>query len=107
VIGVVDLTVSSLSGFGIIFLEALGLFSLIAAVGVWLRRRWGLWIGVVSDLLTLTVGLVTLYASALYIGTPTDFNALALYLGLAVYSVAALGTLLYLAARRSVFKPAV
>lgn len=105
VIGAVDLAVASASGFDMAFLEALGLLAIIAAVGVWLRKGWGLWVGIVSDILTLTAGLATLYASASYVGFPTDLNALVLYLGLTIYTLAALATLLYLTTRRSAFKP--
>lgn len=105
VIGAADLTIASASGFSVVFLEALGLISLAAAVGVWFRRPWGLWIGAASAMLTLTAGLVTLYASALSLGLPTDLNSLTLYVGLFVYTLAALATLLYLPAHRSAFKP--
>jgi len=105
VIGAVDLAIASASGFNITFLGVLGVISLIAAFGVGFRKSWGLWVGVVSGVMTITAGAATMYGSAMYLGAPTDLNTLVLYLGLLIYTLAALATILYLTSRRSVFKP--
>lgn len=99
----IDMLISSTSGFSMIYISVLGVLCLIAAIGLWLQRSWGLWLAAFLSSLTFLVGAVTLYAWIGLVGFSSDLHVLTLSTGLLLYSAIAVIVLLYLFANRRLF----
>jgi hypothetical protein len=100
--GLIQLIVFGLSGLRMIYMGALGALSIISSVGFVLR--WPiLWLTITTTLLTLTMGISTLYSSFGFIGFKLELGSLLFNLGLVAYTMIALFLLFYLIGRRKTF----
>lgn len=89
VYGLVDITILAMSGFRMAYIGVLGGLSVATGVGLWSRRRWGLWLSVVVTPLTVCVGIVTLAASVIINGFAVNAKILTLQLSLILYTAVA------------------
>jgi len=99
----IDMLISGISGFSIFYIFFLGLLCLIAAIGLWLQRSWGLWLATALSSLTFFIGAITLYAWIRFVGFYTGLHYLMLTAGLLFYSMMAAMLVFYLLANRRLF----
>jgi len=100
---VIDMLISGISGFSIFYIFVLGVLCLIAAIGLWLQRSWGLWLAAALSSLTFFIGAITLYAWIRFVGFYPNLHVLMLSAGLLFYSVIAAILVFYLLANRRLF----
>jgi len=96
-VGLADLTILFTSRFMLIYIGFLGALNLAAAVGLWLLKKWGLYLAYVGALLGGFAGLITVYASVMFSGSFNP-NAYGLTLNsvLISYAIAVVIAVLYL-----------
>lgn len=99
----VDMLISGMSSFSMVYIFVLGVLCLIAAIGLWLQRSWGLWLAVALSSLTFFIGVITLYAWIRFVGFYPNLHVLMLSAGLIFYSVIAAILVFYLLANRRLF----
>jgi len=99
----IDALIFSMSSFSMTYILVLGTLCLIAAVGLWSQRKWGLWLAAALSPLTICVGAVTLYAWIGFVGLSLNVYVLMLSIGLLFYSATATILFFYLFANRKLF----
>ncbi|MBS7644142.1 hypothetical protein KEJ26_06185 [Candidatus Bathyarchaeota archaeon] len=87
------------SSFRLVYLVVLGALGLLATYGLFKLKRFGLWLGVSVSILSITVGIVTLYASVMISGG----DLVLLNVILLGYTALNIITLLYLCVKRKIF----
>jgi len=97
VVGLADLTILFTSSFMLIYIGCLGALNLAAAVGLFLLKKWGLYLAYGGVLLGGAAGLVTIYASVMFSGSfNPDVYSLTLNLALVSYMIAGIVAVVYL-----------
>lgn len=99
----IDMLISGISGFSMVYIFVFGVLCLIAAIGLWLQRSWGLWLAAALSSLTFFIGAITLYAWIRFVGFYPNLHVLMLSAGLLFYSVIAAILVFYLLANRRLF----
>jgi hypothetical protein len=107
-LSVFDLGFAATSGFRLIYLVLLAVLGLLATYGLFILKRWGLWLAVAVSILGITVGIATLYASVMFSGeVPAAFTTSG---DLALLNTTLIGyialniiALLYLCVKRKIF----
>lgn len=102
--GVFDLVVFTFSGLSITFIAALGAACIIAGYGLWLAKRWGLWLAVATAPLTFCVGVVTFLSWTAFVGFVSNLTGLALNLVLIFYAAASVFLIFYLLSNQELFR---
>lgn len=102
--GVFDLTVFAFSGFSMAFMAALGVVCIVAGYGLWLAKRWSLWLAVATTPLTFCVGVFTFLSWTAFVGFFSSLIALALNLVLIFYAAASVFLVLYLISNQELFR---
>lgn len=100
---ILNLAIFGISKLTMYYIGVLGVLCLVAAIGLWLVRRWGFLIALAIAPIIITIGLSTLYASILFFGFIFDANVVILYLSLICYTIIAFVLLCYLLSKRRVF----
>ncbi len=101
--GAIDIVILTISGFRIVYLFVLGALSFAGFAGLWMRRRWGVWLAALAAFLNVSVGITTLVALVGFQGVSSNNNTLLLQLSLVGYTFVAIILLLYVLAKRSLF----
>ena len=103
-IGLAELTILFISSFTLIYIGILGVLNLVAATGLFLLKRWGLYLAYGGALLGGSAGMITVYASVMLAGSFTpDAYSLTLNLVLISYVTAVIITVLYLLKQKRKF----
>jgi len=98
-LSVFDLGFVATSDFRLVYLVLLAVLGLLATYGLFMLKRWGLWLAVAVSILGITVGIATLYASVIFLsGDLTLLNTVLIgYIALNIIA------LLYLCVKRKIF----
>lgn len=99
--GLIDISISAMSGLIPVHMIIVGLVCFAAGVGLWLKKFWSIYPVVFFGPLTLTVGASTLQSSIGLLGFGPSTQVLLFNLSLIGYSVAALVLSAYTIANRS------
>lgn len=102
--GLVDLIILYVSDFLMVYIGVLGVLCALAAVGLWLLKRWGLWLAVAVAPLTASVAIFTLYSSVGFVGLNPSVYILMLHIALICYAITAVTLFFYLVARQRLFR---
>jgi hypothetical protein len=98
-LSVFDLGFVATSDFRLVYLVLLAVLGLLATYGLFMLKRWGLWLAVAVSILGITVGIATLYASVIFLsGDSTLLNTI-----LTGYTALNIISLLYLCVKRKLF----
>jgi len=105
VVGVAEIAVLVMSNF-LPMAGALAVLSLIAAYGLFMAKKWSVWLVIGLFFPQFVFGVVTLYASILAYSVYPVINLLLLDALLILFIVLSFISFVYLAAKRKSFQPA-
>ena len=105
VIGVAEIAVLVMSNF-LPMAGALAILSLVAAYGLFMTKKWSVWLVIGLFFPQLVFGTVTLYASILAYSLYPTVNLLLLDALLILFIVLSFVSFVYVAAKRKSFQPA-
>lgn len=104
VYGLIDLAIFALSGFSMVYIAVLGIACLVAGMGLWQSKRWGLWLAISTTPITFVAGLYTLLSWISFAGFGSNLNLLLMHLGLILYASASFFLAFYLLAHQHSFR---
>jgi len=100
--GLIDVAASIMSGFVLFHMVGLGAVCLAAGVGLWMKKPWSRYPLGFAGLLTLVVGVATLYSSMGLVGFNPNVQVLLFNLSLIGYIGVMSGLIVYVIANKSV-----
>lgn len=98
--GLVDVLLFTVSNLDLIHIGLLGVLCFITGIILWTSKPWFTFLAIISGLLTLTVGVTTLYVSVRLIGFSPKINVLLVYFALIVYTMVAMIQLFYVTRKK-------
>lgn len=99
--GFINISLSVLAGSIIFHLAALAITFFIIGVGLWMRKSWSINVSLIVWLISLTVGLLSIYSSIRLFGLNVNFQIILLNLFLAGYSIGSFALFVYTLVNKS------
>ncbi len=104
IVGIAHLTILYLSNFAIVTSGFLGVLSLVAAVGLFMVKKWAVWLVIGLFFPLFVFGSLTLYAAYLEYIAFQELTLLLLNVGFAVFTLLIFISFVYVAAKRKSFQ---
>ncbi len=105
VVGVLQLATLALLDIRMVWIGALAILSLITAYGLFMVRKWSVWLVIGLFFPQVVFGATTLYSSISLYSFPQEVSLLLLDISLVLFITLSLVSFLYVAAKRKTFEP--
>jgi len=101
--GLINVMIFAKSNFFLMYMCVLGILCCVTGFFLWIGKLWAVNLAIISGLLTLTVGITTLYASVGFVGFSPNLTILLLHIALIGYAILALILSFYVTMNRQKF----
>ncbi len=104
-VGVLQLATVAVLDIRMVWIGALAILSLITAYGLFMVRKWSVWLVIGLFFPQVVLGATTLYSSISLYSFPQEVSTLLLDISLVLFITLSLVSFLYVAAKRKTFEP--
>ena len=104
-VGVLQLATLAVLDIRMVWIGALAILSLVAAYGLFMAKKWSVWLVIGLFFPQVVFGATTLYSSISLYSFPQEVSLLLLDISLIVFIALSLVSFFYVAAKRKTFQP--